>query len=134
MRKWILVFLLLIGMRGMGQVMFQKTYGGTGDDYGQCVLQTTDGGYIISGTTKSFGTGNDDYYLIKTNAIGDTLWTRTYGTFNNEQECFVSQTNDGGYIISGNSYDTTGQCNFYLIKANSNGDTLWTKNIFIFTL
>ncbi len=105
-----------------------KIFATPGDDYGEYVEQTNDGGFIIVGTTDSSGT--DDVFLIKTNSVGDTLWTRTYGTYHYDYATCVHQTNDGGYIIFGetDSYDP----NFWeglLIKTDSNGDTLWTKHL-----
>ena len=71
------LFVLLLVSFGRAQQRWTKTYGGTGTDEGNCVQQTSDGGYIVSGTTFTFGTGGADVYLIKTRASGDTVWTRT---------------------------------------------------------
>jgi hypothetical protein len=107
----------MIKTNSTGNVIWSKTYGGAGLDEGMSVQQTTDGGYVIAGYTASFGAGSDDFYLIKTNANGDALWTKTYGGVNLDKAFSVQQTNDGGYIISGN----------YLIKTDAIGDTLWTR-------
>jgi hypothetical protein len=115
----------LIKTNSLGDTLWTKTYGGLGDDYGLSVQQTTDGGYIAAGATNSFGNGNQ-VYLVKTNASGDTLWTRTYGGANSEEGYSVRQTTDGGYIVSGytNSFGNGYQVN--LIKTNEGGDSLWT--------
>jgi hypothetical protein len=92
-------------------------------DIGYSVQQTTDGGYIIAG---SITFGNPDVWLIKTNANGDTLWTKTFGGGEAEIGLSVQQTNDGGYIITGligGGY-ASGDPDVWLIKTNSNGDTL----------
>src|SRR5258706_1624773 len=76
------------------QTVFQRAYGGTLDDYGNAVRQTTDSGYIIAGTTSSFAAVYQSAYLIKTNSHGDTLWTRTYAGIGNARGNSVRQTSD----------------------------------------
>ncbi len=111
-----------------GATLWSKTYGGTDTDLGYTVQPTTDGGYIVAGYTESFGAGVADVYLIKTNSIGDTLWTKTYGGVNWDEGCAVQQTNDGGYIVVGNTASFgAGFQDVYLIKTDAFGDTLWTK-------
>jgi hypothetical protein len=83
------------------QQMWTRTYGGTSDDDGLSVQQTSDGGYIVAGSTMSFGAGGYDVYVIKTNASGDTQWTRTYGGKRYEWGYSVQQTSDSGYIVAG---------------------------------
>jgi len=115
----------LIKTNALGDSLWTRTYGGTGDDWGYAVQQTSDSGCIVAGITNSFGNGYQ-VYLIKTNAFGDTLWTRTYGGVNIDRGYSVQQTQDGGYIVAGytgpyQNYDV------YLIKTNAFGDTLWTR-------
>ncbi|MBN2466234.1 hypothetical protein JXD38_11490 [candidate division WOR-3 bacterium] len=106
----------------------QPTYGGTDDDRGLSVQQTADGGYIIAGSTCSFGAGGADVYLIRTNAQLDTLWTRTYGDTGYDVGTSVQQTADGGYIIAGATTSfSAGGCSVYLIRANASGDPLWSR-------
>jgi uncharacterized protein (TIGR02145 family) len=109
-------------------ITFQKTFGGSQDDAGSCVLQTSDGGYIIAGSTDSFGAGDSDIYLIKTNAVGDTTWTKTIGGTGFEVAHTVIQAYDGGYIILGYTYSLgAGDSDIYLIKIDINGNVLWSK-------
>jgi hypothetical protein len=111
-----------------GNTIWTQTYGGTGDDGGYSVNQTTDGGYIITGYTNSYGAGRSDVYLVKTDADGDTNWTRTYGGSANDGGYSVNRTTDGGYIITGYTYPFgVLRSEVYLIKTNSSGDTAWTK-------
>ncbi|MFA5300733.1 MAG: T9SS type A sorting domain-containing protein [Lutibacter sp.] len=105
-----------------GDLIWSKTFGGMNDDYGMSVKQTTDGGYIIAGYTKSFGAGNYDVYLIKVNANGNMLWSKTFGGPNIDVGNAVQQTTDGGFIIAGSTEE-----NVYLIKTDVNGDMLWSK-------
>ena len=115
--------------------LWTRTYGGIEHDYGYTVQQTFDGGYIIAGATESYGAGNRDMYLIKTNASGDTLWTKTYGGYNYDGsyghgDQYIQQTSDSGYIITGftRSYGASVDSNdIWLIKTDASGDTLWTK-------
>src|ERR1017187_1268262 len=129
-RIYIFLIFVLIGLTVIGQqITFQKTYGGINRDLANSVQQTTDGGYIIAGYTQIGLLGDTtNVYLIKTNAYGDTLWTRTYGGNYDDEGNSVQQTSDGGYIIAG--YTTSfgaGGWDVYLIKTKPTGDTLWTR-------
>jgi hypothetical protein len=128
-----LISLLFILSISFAQQTWIRTYGGTNDDVGWSAQQTTDRGYIVVGNTRSFGAGNDDVYLIKTDSTGDTLWTRTFGGMNSDFGNSVQQTSDGGYIVVGytNSFGVV-MFNVWLIKTDSLGDTLWTR-IFVGT-
>jgi hypothetical protein len=118
----------LIKTDSLGDTLWSRTYGGSGIDYGNFVQQTTDGGYIVVGYTESFGDVYGDVYLVKTDSLGDALWSRTYGGSHYEYGWSVQQTTDGGYIVVGHtgSFGPTGH-NVYLIKTDSLGDTLWTR-------
>jgi len=74
-----LLIYVLIFYTSPAQIMFQRHYGGSGDDGGNSVIQTSDGGYLVAGLTDSWGAGSKDIYLIKTNEYGDTTWTKHYG-------------------------------------------------------
>jgi len=115
----------LIKTNTSGDSLWARAYGGTDPDYCGGVQQTTDGGYIVAGWTYSYGSGDADVYLIKTNASGDMLWTRTYGGADGDYGYWVQQTSDGGYIVVGNTFSE--DSDIYLIKTNPLGDTLWTR-------
>jgi len=111
-----------------GQITFFKVYGGIDTDGGQSAIQTSDGGYLTVGYTATYTNGNLDIYIIKTNLYGDTLWTRTYGGYGDQEGYWVTETRDGNYIIAGVSYNTMGpSVDPMLVKINTNGDTLWTR-------
>jgi hypothetical protein len=114
----------LIKTDASGDTLWTRTYGGTGNEEGYSVQQTTDGGYIIAGSTSSGGAGCSDVYLVKTNASGDPLWTRTYGGTGPDNGYFVRQTWDGGYIIAGSlgrGPDSV-YVDVYAIKTDANGN------------
>jgi hypothetical protein len=111
-----------------GDTLWTRTFGGTGRDYGFSVQQTADDGFIIAGSTHSYGAGLDDVYLVKTDADGDTIWTRTYGGSTIDEGWSVQQTADSGYIIAGCTKSFgAGWYDVYVIKTDSRGDTLWTR-------
>lgn len=109
-----------------GQITFQKTYGGTNQDFGLSVQQTTDGGYVLFGQTSSFGSGLQDMYLVKTDEQGNELWYKTYGGTNWEFGISAQQTTDGGYILCG-AYSGFGNDSLALIKTDPNGNVIWNK-------
>jgi len=120
------VFLMKIDVNG--DMLWSKTFGGSALDWARSVRQTVDGGYIITGKTKSFGAGNDDVFLIKTDGSGNLLWTKTFGGPEDDAGASVQQTNDGGYIVAGyTSSFGAGDRDVYLIKTNGSGNLLWTK-------
>lgn len=110
-------------------VVWTQTFGGNMGDMGYSVDQTNDGGFIIVGTTYSFGAGNTDVYLVKTDPLGNKQWSKTFGTSNYDEGYSVQQTNDGGYIITGTYNDNGTQGDVYLIKTYPSGNIQWWKSI-----
>jgi hypothetical protein len=113
----------LITSVGASSELWSKSYGGTEDDIAFSLEQTSDGGYIITGYTESFGAGGKDVLLVKTDGEGNMLWNRTYGGPNSDYGESVQQTEDGGYIVAGYTgwleelpYDKDDP--FYMIPAN----------------
>lgn len=112
-----------------GNLMWTKTYGGTLDEYGESVQQTSDGGYIISGFKGGILSG-DDFFIIKTNSIGDTIWTKIIGGASSSGEWSYSiiETSTGDFVACGYTYSYgQGSSDIYVIKLNSSGTIQWSK-------
>ena len=125
MKKLLYILLILpFFVNGQG---WQQTYGLSLGDGAHSVQQTTDGGYIICGNIRLLSDSLQDAWLIKTDSLGDTLWTNTFGGGYYNLGYSVQQTTDGGYIICGYTYITGKLGEVYLIKTDSLGDSLWTN-------
>jgi hypothetical protein len=84
-----------------GVVEWEQTYGGLNYDSGSDVVQTPDGGYLLLGWTRSYGAGQRDFYLIKTDSEGNEEWFETYGGGGNEIGSSILQLSDGNYLLTG---------------------------------
>jgi len=127
---WIFLFLFLGKNTGICANAFQVTIGGTGDDYGNQIIQTKDGGYAIAGYTNSFGAGGNDVYIVKLDANGNIQWTRTVGGSGDDYGISITQAKDSGYAITGytNSFGAGGN-DFYIIKLDKKGTVQWTRTL-----
>lgn len=119
---------LLVKTDQNGDTLWIRNFGGVSVDKGRSVRQTTDGGYIITGFTSSFGAGGEDLYLIKTDSLGDALWTRTFGGAGDEEGRCVEIADDEGYIITGwSSSFSNGSDDIYVIRTDAQGDSVWAN-------
>ena len=118
----------LLKVNSAGDTLWCRTYGGADTEYGRDIKQTDDDGYIIVGSTRTYGRGESDIYLVRTDSLGNKIWDKTYGGITQDEGWSVEITSDKGFIICGNtdSYGA-GYSDLYLIKTDSLGDTLWTR-------
>jgi hypothetical protein len=124
----IVAYKLVIKKKFISQ--FEEAYGGTNLEYGLSIQQTKDTGFIIAGYTRSFGAGNNDAYLVKTDAGGNIQWSMTYGGDNDDEFYAVKQCPDGGYIAVGatRSFDV-GNDDIYVVKTDAQGKPEWSRAI-----
>ncbi len=128
----------LIKTDSNGNEQWNQTFGGASYDHGSSVQQTIDGGYIIIGDTNSYGNGDSDVWIIKTDSNGNEQWTKTFGGGSYDGGFSVQQTTDGGYVIggisdSGISTDKTepnrGDHDYWVIHLDGTGNMVWQKTI-----
>jgi hypothetical protein len=113
-----------------GNLQWTKTIGGKGYEVGNSLIQTSDGGYVIAGATRSFGAGGRDVYVVKLDANGNLQWTKTIGGPADEIGFSLIQTSDGGYAIAGTTNPLgAGGRDVYVVKLDPNGKPQWTKTI-----
>jgi hypothetical protein len=120
--------LCLIKTDSDGIVEWSRSYGGDDFDMGQSVQQTGNGGYIVTGWTRSLGAGGENVYLIRTDGEGNEVWSRTFGGPGEERGHSVLETRDGGFAVVGYtlSLDRTSM-RVCLIKTDPSGEETWSR-------
>lgn len=120
--------ILLIKVDNSGNQIWRKTFGGSDTDNAYSCQVTNDGGCILAGYTKSTGNGQEDIWLIKTDASGNEVWNKIFGGTGNDITYSARQTSDGGYIIGGfTNSKGSGGTDFWLIKTDQNGNLVWDR-------
>ncbi|GAB0156163.1 hypothetical protein CHRYSEOSP005_14270 [Chryseobacterium sp. Alg-005] len=135
----------IVKLDALGNIVWQKTYGGQAPDIATSVKQTTDGGYIVTGYSSSSNgdiTGNHsqnttDYWVVKLDSSGNLQWQKALGGTSNERAFEIQQTSDGGYIVSGDTYSSnSGDVSsaalgsgrdFWIVKLGNTGNITWEK-------
>ncbi len=121
---------LLFKTDSIGNFLWAKSFGGLNHETGLNIIELPDHGYGLIGTTESYGAGSADIYFIRTDVNGDTLFTKVYGTVDNEKGTSFSTTTDGGFIICGKSSSMISGTLVYkaiLMRIDSSGNQVWTK-------
>ena len=132
----------VIKLDATGNLQWQKTFGGSDNDYLYAIQLTRDGGYILAGATLSHdgdvtnNHGNTDYWVVKLDATGALQWQKTLGGSDNEYATSIQQTTDGGYIVGGYSSSQDGDItgnhgadDYWIVKLGSTGNLEWQKSL-----
>ena len=128
LHKALIVFVITASIcQAQPGTLWTKTFGGSYYDDGSCVQQTTDGGFIIAGTTEYNGVSNYDVYLIKTDSQGNEQWSQTFDDGNENVGSCIQQTSDGGFIIAAYTYYSMTDCDIFIIKTDSQGNEQWRQ-------
>lgn len=120
----------LIKTDALGNLLWEKYYGGTGNEEGRCIQQTTDGGYILVGSTDSEGAGLQDIMLLKLDNVGNFVWKKIFGGAKLDSGISVQQTKDGGYILSGSTNGFVPPYHYvdaYMLKTDNAGNFEWRE-------
>ncbi|MBW6483756.1 MAG: hypothetical protein K0B10_11940 [Vicingaceae bacterium] len=132
----------VIKIDALGNINWSKSYGGSGDEKGNSVKQTSDGGYVVAGVTSSsngdvsINKGLNDYWIFKIDGAGNLQWEKTYGGSGNEEAHSVIQKNDGGYVLAGLTFSVDGDVtnpkgggdDYWIIRLDSLGILQWEKS------
>ena len=130
----------VVKLSSTGSLQWQKTLGGINDDYANSIQSTSDGGYIMAGSTQSNdgdvsgNHGSADIWVVKLSSTGNLLWQKTLGGTFSEEANSIQPTTDGGYIIAGNTSSNNGDVtgnhgsvDAWVVKINNNGSLQWQK-------
>lgn len=121
--------LLLLKVDPEGDLIWNRTMGGTGDEWMWEIKQTSDHGYALVGRTNSYGAGSNDYWLLKVDENGGTLLNKTFGGIEDERARSLLITEDGGYLVLGWSGTYShGMLDFWLVKTDQNGVIQWNNS------
>lgn len=110
-----------------GNVQWSRYYRWAMEDYSNCVIQTSDGGYIMTGYSNSFGSGGYDVYSLKLDQTGNIMWARCYGGLLNDFGNTIRETSDNGYIIGGYTFSFGALGDGFVLKLYGDGLINWTK-------
>jgi len=118
----------ILKLRADGTIQWQRTYGGYDDDAADLIYQASDGGYVVTGYTASYGAGAIDVWLLKLGADGAVQWQKTYGGRAEDEAVGIQQTLDGGYIVAGETDSFgAGDWDVWLLKLGADGAVQWQK-------
>ena len=118
----------LLKLDSSGDVVWERTYGGSAWDDAESIVATSDGGYAVAGYTYSKGAGGEDIWLLKLDSSGAVVWERTYGGSDSDVAYSIVATSDGGYAVAGYTKSKgAGSFDIWLLKLDSSGAVLWER-------
>lgn len=117
----------LVRVDSEGREIWSKTFGGTGDELANGFMKTPDGGFILAGSTESFGNGGKDMYVVRVDADGNEIWSSTYGGSQDETAKKIAAASDGGFVLAGDILLSTSpyKRGIYLVKIDADGKQEW---------
>lgn len=118
----------LIKIDENGNQLWQKTYGGPESEAGYSIASTTDGGSVIAGFTDSYGAGDTDGWIVRTDANGDRLWDFPFGSEYAEIAYSIKPVSTGGFIIVGTKELENHDVNMWILRIDENGHQVWEKS------
>jgi len=118
----------VVKISGDGDSLWSHTYGGDETDYVWSIIEVSDGGYLLAGSTGSFGAGLEDMWLVRIDEDGNELWNQTFGGMSDDEGWSVVETSDGGFLIAGKTESFgAGADDLWLVKTSADGDSLWSR-------
>lgn len=118
----------ILNLNSAGAISWQKIYGGSLEDEALAIRQTSDGGFIVAGDTTSFGAGMEDFYVVRLDSLGNTVWSKSYGGSASDVANSVIQTTDGGFVVAGYTASSgAGAKDFWIMRLDTGGKVSWQK-------
>ena len=118
---------LMVAIDENGDQLFRKTYGTTGEEAVYHISPCDDGGFILACQAMDWGAGNGDYWIIRTDSMGDTLWTGTYGGAEFDYPWRVIQSGEYYYVAGNTLSYGEGSYDWWILKLDSSGNILWDR-------
>jgi hypothetical protein len=117
----------IVKLDSAGTIIWQKTYGGLNPDTALSIQESSAGGYIVAGTTYSFGAGENDAWILRLDNAGNIIWQKVYGGSSWDFAKSIQQDTDGGYVFAGLGASFSSTDGLWVVKLDSEGTIIWEK-------